>query len=221
MPFIVSKMIQYLYLGDYSENDAVYNKRWCVSIAPGSSSSPTVSGCQKSTPESLAQQFEPNDSSQSLANQASADDLILETNPLTINTRVYLIADQYNIRGLKELAVAKYSVALATHWNSAAFSFTLHLMYEETAESDYDLKYSALTVARDNLEFLYARKDFELVCKQHSEIGWHIMRPQPKPVESIPSCTLCQTQANVVLHRCKGIVFAGKVYVCTACKRVI
>jgi len=48
------------------------------------------------------------------------DETAVEEPPLVINAKVYIIADKYNIKSLKEWAVTKYIELLPATWNSTS-----------------------------------------------------------------------------------------------------
>lgn len=60
--------------------------------------------------------------------------------PLLMKAKICVIANKYDIRGLKDLAKEKCEKVVASEWNSASFVASLKLLSKETMDSDRCLK---------------------------------------------------------------------------------
>lgn len=94
---------------------------------------------------------------------------------LLINAQVYIMAEKYEIEGLKQLACTKYKEVLPSTWNSTLFSRTASLVYEKTVETDRMLRDIIVQGASDNLKLLLDRGEFVEMLKSHGDIATDIM----------------------------------------------
>ena len=184
-PEVVAQMIRWLYKEDYEDWSAPPSHR----TATPTTTATTRSRAGRSTP----------------ANQI-ATSMSSSTTPsstgLLFNTKMYIIADKYDLYPLKELANIKYETALSAHWNSTEFVESLKLLYEETMENDTLLKEVAIKVAGDNAKQLLDREEFVALCEENGTIAVEVLRRTITAVEnSKPNCpwhhsTNCVTPSN-------------------------
>ncbi|TVY45333.1 Arm repeat protein interacting with ABF2 [Lachnellula occidentalis] len=146
-PEIVEKMLSYMYTSDYSDGPD--------STEPGSTPSKSVPSASSTAVSSS----NPSPTSASLT-----------------NAQLFVIADKYDIQGLKELAKKKYEEVIADSWNSASFVASLKLLYEETLESDRALKDAAVKVAGQHAKELVDRGEFAALCIEHGQIGFDVLK---------------------------------------------
>lgn len=59
---------------------------------------------------------------------------------LLLHTRVYAIAEKYDIQPLKQLARAKFEAAMACYWDSADFAEAIEEVYCSTLDNDRGLR---------------------------------------------------------------------------------
>lgn len=59
---------------------------------------------------------------------------------LLLHTRVYALAEKYDIPSLKLLARSKFEMAMACHYDSAEFSYAIEEVYCSTVDSDRGLR---------------------------------------------------------------------------------
>jgi uncharacterized Zn ribbon protein len=122
-------------------------------------------------------------------------------NPLLINTRVFIIGDKYDVKGLKDLAMTKYIAAISSYWNSASLVASLKLLYEETPTSERRLKDVAIKAAREHIKLLVDNEEFATLCKKQGEIAFDVLKASIIPLEALEElCEGCSgyTQAHKV-----------------------
>jgi len=113
---------------------------------------------------------------------------------LLLNTKIYIIADKYDIQILKLYAVKKYSEALPREGLTSSFSSSLRLMYEQTLENDRLLKDRAKSFARDHYRILANKEEFQALCKEIGEVAADVLKALAdlpsfnKPCARIPPC---------------------------------
>jgi hypothetical protein len=117
---------------------------------------------------------------------------------LTLVPQAYIIADKYDIPGLKEVARAKYEHIVEKNWEDVSFIWSLKLMYDKTPHSDRALKNIAIKTAAAHVADLIATKEFVRVLHENGEIGSDILKamlPVDAPTEPMSSkkqvCPLC------------------------------
>ncbi|RAL67796.1 hypothetical protein DID88_008523 [Monilinia fructigena] len=95
---------------------------------------------------------------------------------LTICTRVFTIAENYDIPALKVLAKTKFEAAVSTRWNTVSLSASLRLMYDELPESDRLLKDIAIQAAASHVNKLVDRGEFAALCKENGDIAFDVLK---------------------------------------------
>lgn len=130
-----------------------------------------------------------------------------------LNAQVYAIAEQFDIPSLKQLAKDKYAEVVPAEWNSASFVASLQLMYELTPESDRLLKEVALKTAGEHCTELVDRSDFVQLCKNNGEISVDVLKASLVAVPNDRICDRCLT-SNYVTP--KGVA-KGVYYYCSSC----
>lgn len=98
------------------------------------------------------------------------------SNPLVLNTLVYIIAEQYNIPALKRHAARKYERVVEEFWSHPSFSISLRLMYELTPQCDRMLKDFAIIAGDKHLQALCEQEEFATLCKARGEILFEITK---------------------------------------------
>ncbi|TVY83182.1 hypothetical protein LSUE1_G003669 [Lachnellula suecica] len=161
-PEIVGKMLEYLYNADYSDGRVVGTSA-TASNTPSKPASIRFKRSKLSRPSIQTQ----------IASEASTPQ---SAAALFTNAQVFVIADKYDIQGLKELATKKYTELVSNNWNSEYFVNSLKLLYEETPESDRLLKNVAITTAGKQTKELVDRGEFAALCKENGEIAFDVMK---------------------------------------------
>jgi hypothetical protein len=98
------------------------------------------------------------------------------TYSLLINAKTYVIADKYDIRALKEWAVAKYKEVLPTTWNSTAFIESARLIYDNVPDSDRMLREVIIRKASENGKVLFDRGEFIDLLQTHGDFAIEVLR---------------------------------------------
>ncbi|CZR56334.1 uncharacterized protein PAC_06222 [Phialocephala subalpina] len=91
-------------------------------------------------------------------------------------TKVYILAEKYDIPASKELAKSKFEKAIATDWNDGSLAAILEMIYTELPEFDCGLKDVALKATSEHIEELVDRGEFADVCKQNGEIAFDVIK---------------------------------------------
>ncbi|ATZ57217.1 hypothetical protein BCIN_14g03750 [Botrytis cinerea B05.10] len=132
---------------------------------------------------------------------------------LTICTRVFIMAEKYDIQALKVLAKTKFEEAVFTEWNAISLSASLRLMYDELPESDRLLKDVAIQAAADHMEELADRGEFAKLCKEDGEIAYDVLKAFLHVANhSAIVCPNCNTK-----HRGKASNKGKQKYICHGC----
>ena len=67
---------------------------------------------------------------------------------------MYEIGDKYDVLGLKQLALAKFSLAYTEHWDSRKFASAAHHTFSTTPESDKGLRDIVTKTISDHMQIL-------------------------------------------------------------------
>ncbi|CZR69761.1 uncharacterized protein PAC_19661 [Phialocephala subalpina] len=91
-------------------------------------------------------------------------------------TRVFIMAEKYDIPDLKNLAKTKFEGAISTEWNTCALSVSLRLMYDELPESDRLIKDVAIEAAASHVKELTDRGEFAALCRENGDIALDVLK---------------------------------------------
>ncbi|KAE8446182.1 hypothetical protein EG329_012407 [Mollisiaceae sp. DMI_Dod_QoI] len=114
-------------------------------------------------------------SKETFDDEASTNE-VSEDSHLTIYTKVYVLAEKYDIPSLKELATSKFKKAVAPEWNPDSLATSLELMYTELPDSDLMLKKVAIEAASEHIGELVDRAEFESMCKKYPGVAFDIFK---------------------------------------------
>jgi hypothetical protein len=67
---------------------------------------------------------------------------------------MYEIGDKYDVLGLKQLSLAKFSLACDEHWNSDQFAPAAHHAFSTTPEDDKGLRDIVTKTIADHMKLL-------------------------------------------------------------------
>lgn len=112
---------------------------------------------------------------------------------LMFNVKMYVAGDKYDIPGLRALATKKFQDCVKDYWNSKAFSEAALYLWEDTVESDRELRDVFIASANQNIDALLDRGEFTNLMKMHGDFCCDIVKamrghslefvcePEPKP----------------------------------------
>lgn len=133
---------------------------------------------------------------------------------MEVNTMVYIIADKYDVPGLKDLAVQKNQKSIAINWQSDYFCSSLKLLYENTVSSDMDLKRVFLTLARSRRSSLVYEPQFAVLLEETGEIGFDLYKEEAEPMisgeifETAICCSKKDCVSPISCSKCKHKYFS-------------
>jgi hypothetical protein len=145
-----------------------------------------------------------------------------EASALLLNTKVYVMAEKYDIRDLKILAANKFEAALPNEWNSHSMTTSIKIMYEETPVQDILLKNIALKGAGDHIRDLLRRKEFVNLCKERSDLCFDLLLAVSvwKQIfynKQCPSCKGDRFVRTISKQQQEQDRFLSKTFICDAC----
>ena len=175
-PEIVEKMLSYMYTLDYTDGN-----QSIIVDSTETATTPAKTKFHKKSGRTIA--FVPSSITAPPSGHSQ-----FSAGALLTNTRVFVIADKYDIQGLKQLATKKYKVAVPNAWNCTEFFGSLRLLYEETLESDRLLKDVAVKTAGKHVKDLVDRGEFAALCRLNGELGFEILRASLTIKTCCPSC---------------------------------
>jgi hypothetical protein len=73
---------------------------------------------------------------------------------LLVSAKMYEIGDKYDVLGLKQLALAKFSLACEKYWESQQFAPAAHYVFSTTPESDKGLRDIVAKTIADHMKTL-------------------------------------------------------------------
>jgi hypothetical protein len=102
-----------------------------------------------------------------------------ETNPLLVHSKVYAIADKYDMPGLQAICVTKFEVDIDNYWKLEHLVDALPHVYSSTPPSQTALKQEAAALVQESYskiihEPLLMTK-LETACVQNGQLGWDVL----------------------------------------------
>lgn len=162
-PDIVELFLKFLYTGEYDDN-----RRRRLS-------GKELRAARRAEAEAKAEKLQNTPSKRQKTNdEVEVVDHANEIALLT-NTQVYIMAEKYDVQGLKELAKIKYEELVDYYWRRPSFVTTLRLLFEGTPESDPLMKV-AIKTAGQNARELVDKGEFATLCKECGELGFEIFK---------------------------------------------
>lgn len=124
-------------------------------------------------------------------NDQSTLEHVVQGSRMLACTKAYIMADKFNVPGLKTLAATKFTTAIATEWNTEGLSTAIELIYNQIPENDRILKDVVLKVISEHVKELVDRGEFASLCKADGEIAFDILckhltyEPEPEPSSGV------------------------------------
>ncbi|KUJ17754.1 uncharacterized protein LY89DRAFT_733580 [Mollisia scopiformis] len=137
-PDIVNCMIQFMYTNEYSDSITTNSD-----IASTETSTASIDSVE---------------AKDSLVNARA-------NKPFLTNTKVYVLAEMFDLPALKAVAVKKFKTALTRKATSEGYTDSLILIHAETPDTDRALKDVALGYAVSHAAALLEKEDFQAFCK--------------------------------------------------------
>lgn len=128
-----------------------------------------------------------------------------ETSPTILLTRIYAVAEKYQIPKLKEQAKLKFQISVQSPWYMKDFPQVIEEVYTTTCPDVRDLRDEVVRVTRDRVETLLKNDDFQHVLE--SQIGFaadmvRILIEKPLSVNSVKN-------DHCEYHRLGGSTFSS------------
>lgn len=150
-------MLRYLYTNDYDDNSEV----------------PVSAVANSSQPQSC---FPLDSDSEVVAPPAPVPEVTVDGDALVFNVKMYVAADKFDIPGLKCLAKTKFEKVVKWSWNSTGFSEAAKFLWENTVESDRNLRDVVIKSAASNIKTLLDRGEFVELMDTRGDIRLGILR---------------------------------------------
>lgn len=90
---------------------------------------------------------------------------------LLFHVEMHIIADKYDIAGLKQIAVWKARADVRNRWDIEKFSAAAKFLWDNTMKCDREIKGSFTEVARKHIEMLIVREDFMDLVTAEGSLG--------------------------------------------------
>lgn len=171
-PEIVSKMLDYLYKGNY-DDQTLYTS--IPSKTPVLPESP-----REGSPSKKRKLSELDGSSETtLSDDSDEEDEPrpwISYCPFTVNTMVYILADKYDVPQLRNLAMQKFKSRCGPTDDWEDFIQSLRILFERTRNSDRDLNNIAYEKTSRSLSCLLLCPEFSELLDDYGQLARGIMQ---------------------------------------------
>jgi hypothetical protein len=99
-------------------------------------------------------------------------DMVDKETPAHVNVWMYIIADKYFIRGLKELAREKFELSFKIAWEDTKFTSVIGIIYGQRGPKDSDIRGVVTKLAIQHLSSLKDRQEFHAVLKNYPDFAY-------------------------------------------------
>ncbi|KAH0541720.1 hypothetical protein FGG08_003812 [Glutinoglossum americanum] len=96
--------------------------------------------------------------------------------PMFFNSRVYSIADKYDVPALRLLAKEKFEEAVGTCWNMDDFVHVIPEVYDSTPPTDRGLRDIVVKVTHEHIKTLLEKKEFQYAIEETVGFAADIIR---------------------------------------------
>ncbi|KAK2757280.1 hypothetical protein FQN54_004794 [Arachnomyces sp. PD_36] len=168
-PEVVSKMITFMYTGNYDDNprsqDIVTRDRQVAesTTLPTPATSSDTEAVQSTTCE------------QSSSDGDSSPAVMPSDQGGIINVRVYVLAEKYDLGSLKNLAKGKFEAWAQTHWNDDGFSGVVRAIFGTVPEHDRELHEVAYKIIADKSDHLLVKPDIQHLVQDCGALATAVM----------------------------------------------
>lgn len=102
-------------------------------------------------------------------------DDVFDDSHLLLHTKVYALAEKFDIPGLKDLAKSKFEMAMACHYDSPEFAEAIEEVYCSTVDSDRGLRDVVLQAFRSHPQ-LASTQDVFSVIKETPTLAFELFK---------------------------------------------
>ena len=102
------------------------------------------------------------------------------SNALIVNARMLILASQYGLAGLPELATQKYDTALGIEGLTVSFVESLKLIFQTKFPSDHLIKTRAIKYAALSYPVLVKQATFKILLQNDGRMGLRILEVAAK-----------------------------------------
>ena len=138
------------------------------------------------------------------------------------HTRVYVLAEKYDIPALKALASKKFKATLPSNGLSVEFVASLELIFKETPENDRLLRNIALDFVGKKYRELVNKGDLVELCKRNGDAAGEVIKAIAAAplVPFVKTCPRCKLDDDVKIQSRMDKTFNQKLYMCYKCNIV-
>lgn len=138
-PDAVAKMIEFLYIGDYT-------------MAAKEDLQPPVTFSAPAKRQKTATQRKKRGSTatQSGTRASQTEEACATEKDMILHIKIYILGDKYDIQPLKSLALKRYTRSIVLNWSKAPFCESILLAYENTPDSNRIIRQAILEEAYKN-----------------------------------------------------------------------
>lgn len=133
--------------------------------------------------------------------------------PLIVHAKLYILGDKYDIPSLKELAARNYGEAVATQWNTKAFSESGEIIYDNIVVERDMLKDIIYEKARNNIATLITEPRFEGFLRRANDFAADILislvQSEKQKAGNIFNCHVCGSKYILCGCRYGGLPVAS------------
>ncbi|KAH8698146.1 BTB/POZ protein [Phaeosphaeriaceae sp. PMI808] len=127
-----------------------------------------------------------------------------------LHAKVYAIAENYDIKPLKDLARVKFEKAADRDWDSPYFPTTISFVYTSTPPSDRGLRDIVIKRSKDHLNALLDSPEFGCMIEGNGVFGRDLVkaiahRPEPEPGAATYKCAACGKSMTAWLNPSQNV----------------
>jgi len=95
---------------------------------------------------------------------------------LLVHAKMYEIADKYDVPGLKDLVVEKFSRACRQGWDCAKFPIAARYVFSTTPDEDKGLRKVVSSTIASHMKELVKKPEIESLLKEFSSLSYELLK---------------------------------------------
>lgn len=177
---VVRAMINYLYAGEYSDtvDDSIAEnvEDDHSGVATPSTEAWSVTYGRSEVSQSGDEVIEERVPEPETPSAVEPVENIVSPNLLVFHVKMYLAGDKYKIPALKSLAAQKYHSLVVENKNTAIFSESVKLLWDNTTNPDDELRAIVVQIAGKGVRNLMSCSEFVEVLTNHGDLAVKLLR---------------------------------------------
>jgi hypothetical protein len=106
----------------------------------------------------------------------SSTPAVISPDSMLVHAKVFAMAVKYQVDGLRDLAVSKFTEAVKAGWDHESFAHTIFTVYNSTTDDATDLREIVADTIFDHFEALKNKDEVEVVVSSTGGLAYNLLK---------------------------------------------